>query len=125
MSGPASGLTRWFFYPGFTSATGSLVREQDLSQRQQDFAAVRPQWRTRHGVQPGECAISLFCYEPAALPQLLDQLVAPSDLKPRLLVTPGRATAAMQTLPQLHSCQRSICSPALSPSSMKCSGAAT
>ena len=100
MSGPASGLTRWFFYPGFTSATGSLVREQDLSQRQQDFAAVRPQWRTRHGVQPGECAISLFCYEPAALPQLLDQLVAPSDLKPRLLVTPGRATAAMQTLPQ-------------------------
>ena len=100
MSGPASGLTRWFFYPGFTNATGSLVREQNLGQRQQDFAAVRPQWRASHGIQPDECAISLFCYEPAALPQLLDQLVAATDLNPRLLVTPGRATTAVQTLPQ-------------------------
>ena len=100
MSGPASGMTRWFFYPGFTSATGSLVREQNLGQRQQDFAAVRPQWRAGHGAQPDECAISLFCYEPAALPQLLDQLVAATDLKPRLLVTPGRATTAVQALPQ-------------------------
>lgn len=101
MSGPASGMTRWFFYPGFSSTTGSLAREQNLGQRQQDFAAARPQWRASHGVQPDECAISLFCYEPAALPQLLDQLVAATDLKPRLLVTPGRATTAVQALPQV------------------------
>lgn len=100
MSGPASGMTRWFFYPGFTSTTGSLVREQNLGQRQQDFVAVRPQWRASHGVQADECAISLFCYEPAALPQLLDQLVVATNLKPRLLVTPGRATTAVQALPQ-------------------------
>lgn len=100
MSGPASGMTRWFFYPGFTCATGSLVREQNLGQRQQDFAAVRPQWRASHGVQADECAISLFCYEPAALPQLLAQLVAATDFKPRLLITPGRATTAVQALPQ-------------------------
>ena len=100
MSGPASGMTRWFFYPGFTEATGALVREQNLSQRQQDFAKNRTQWRTSHGLQPNECAISLFCYEPAALPQLVDQLAHATDLKPQLLVTPGRATAAMQALPQ-------------------------
>jgi uncharacterized repeat protein (TIGR03837 family) len=44
MSGPASGLTRWFFYPGFTAATGSLVREQNLA------SASRPSWpNATHG----------------------------------------------------------------------------
>lgn len=104
MSGPAAGMTRWFFYPGFTSATGALVREQNLAARQQDFANQRSQWRASHGVQDQDCAVSLFCYEPAALPQLLDQLVtattSASALRPRLLVTPGRATAAVQGLPQ-------------------------
>jgi uncharacterized repeat protein (TIGR03837 family) len=100
MSGPAAGLTRWFFYPGFTTATGALVRERDLGSRQQSFAAQRPQWRADHGVRPGECAISLFCYEPPALPQWLAQLQAPGALQARLLVTPGRAAAAMQALPE-------------------------
>lgn len=95
MSGPAAGLTRWFFYPGFTSATGSLVREQSLSQRQNCFADERQQWRAAQGVQADECAVSLFCYEPTALPQLLEQL---PSLNARLLVTPGRATAAVQAL---------------------------
>lgn len=27
MSGPARGLTKWFFYPGFTARTGGLIRE--------------------------------------------------------------------------------------------------
>ncbi|WP_417283797.1 elongation factor P maturation arginine rhamnosyltransferase EarP [Comamonas sp.] len=100
MSGPAAGLTRWFFYPGFTPATGSVVREQNLGARQQDFAARRSQWRAAHGVQGHDCAVSLFCYEPAALPQLLDQLVSAPALSPQLLVTPGRAAAAVQALPQ-------------------------
>lgn len=100
MSGPAAGLTRWFFYPGFTPATGALVRESDLPGRQQAFAARRDQWRAQYGVQAQDCAVSLFCYEPAALPQLLEQLGAAHDLRPRLLVTPGRATAAVQSLPR-------------------------
>ena len=100
MSGPAAGLTRWFFYPGFTAATGALVRELDLGSRQHSFVAQRPQWRTAHGVRPDECAISLFCYEPPALPQWLAQLQAPGALQSRLLVTPGRAAAAMQALPE-------------------------
>ena len=96
LSGPAAGMTRWFFYPGFTARTGGLLREADLPARQQAFD--RNAWRAAHGLQPGDCAISLFCYEPAALPQLLAQLgQAPAPWQPHLLVTPGRATAAVQT----------------------------
>ncbi len=96
MSGPASGMTRWFFYPGFTRQTGGLIRERNLAERKSAFN--RPAWRALHGIQPGACAISLFCYEPPALPQLLGQLAKPATgFSPQLLVTPGRATAAVQT----------------------------
>ena len=99
MSGPANGMTRWFFYPGFTERTGGLIREQALPQRQANFD--RNAWRAAHGVAPSECAISLFCYEPPALPQLLAQLQTPAaNWAPRLLVTPGRATAAVQACAQ-------------------------
>ena len=91
MSGPGAGLTRWFFYPGFTARTGGLLREGDLQAR---LAAFDPEaWRARHGIAPGTCAVSLFCYEPPALPQLLAQLAKHTDAK--LLVTPGRATQAV------------------------------
>lgn len=95
MSGPANGMTRWFFYPGFTPRTGGLLREHDLAQRQAAFD--RNAWRAAHGIAANVCAVSLFCYEPAALPQLLAQIAAPAAcLQPQLLVTPGRATAAVQ-----------------------------
>ena len=91
MNGPGKGLTRWFFYPGFTPQTGGLLRERDLAARQAAFD--RQAWRARHGIAPDELAVSLFCYEPPALPQLLAQLHARGDA--RLLVTPGRAQAAV------------------------------
>ena len=93
MSGPAKGWTKRFFYPGFTQGTGGLLREADLLQRQQAFD--RTGWRQRHAPQlpPGGRLISLFCYEPAALPQLLQQLVGTPD---HLLVPPGRPLAAVQ-----------------------------
>jgi len=91
-NGPAAGCTRWFFYPGFTAGTGGLLREPALAQRQARFD--RDAWRARHAIAPGECAISLFCYEPPALPALLDQLqIRPAT---RLLVTHGRAAAAVR-----------------------------
>jgi hypothetical protein len=37
--GPGAGLTKRFFYPGFTTATGGLLREPDLMERQ---ARLRP-----------------------------------------------------------------------------------
>ncbi len=102
MSGPASGWTRWFFYPGFSAATGGLLREADVAQRQAIFD--RQAWReaARHppdamlpgGAITSERWISLFCYEPPALPWLLDNLLA--DAGATLVVTPGRAEAAVR-----------------------------
>ena len=93
MSGPAKGWTKRFFYPGFTADTGGLLRETDLQERQQSFD--RTAWRQQHApdLAPGGLLISLFCYEPAALPQLLTQLVGTPH---HLLVTPGRPLAAVQ-----------------------------
>ena len=96
LRGPGAGLTKHFFYPGFTPRTGGLLREPDLLQRQAGFD--RTEWLRQHGIEwrPEEQLVSLFCYEPGALPQLLDQL-AHQPAPTRLLVTPGRASAAAQS----------------------------
>ncbi len=116
LSGPGAGLTKHFFYPGFTSATGGLLREPDLALRQASFnkaawlaglaqrcaqggpdqpdATVKPTQ-----ANPPHLNISLFCYEPAALRDLLAQL-AGLEREPRparLLITHGRAAAAVKT----------------------------
>ena len=92
LRGPAAGLSRHFFYPGFTAATGGLLREHDLAQRQ---AAFDPGgWLGDLGipVAPGR-RVSLFCYEPPALGALLALWAA--DAQPtQVLVTAGRARAA-------------------------------
>lgn len=94
--GAGAGLTRWFFYPGFSEGTGGLIRERNLHVWRQNFD--RQQWRHAHGVQHLDCtAISLFCYEPAGLGALLTQLQ--SNLGPkRLFTTSGRAQQAVQAL---------------------------
>ena len=99
MSGPAKGWTKRFIYPGFTPDTGGLLREADLLPRQRAFD--RAAWRARHAPDrlPHARLISLFCYEPAGLPDLLGQLANSGD---HLVVTPGRPLAAVQqALPHL------------------------
>ncbi|HEX5738773.1 MAG TPA: elongation factor P maturation arginine rhamnosyltransferase EarP [Hydrogenophaga sp.] len=93
MSGPLRGLGKWFFYPGFTAATGGLLREPDLLERQAGFDGDA--W-TRHMKLPPatEQRISVFCYEPPALSDLLRQASAESS-PTDWLVTPGRAAQAM------------------------------
>lgn len=95
MQGPGRGLVKRFFYPGFTPATGGLLREPDLLERQAGFD--RDAWLGQQGITPvpGALLVSLFCYEPAALAALLQQL-AQQDRPVQLLVTAGRATAAVQ-----------------------------
>jgi uncharacterized repeat protein (TIGR03837 family) len=87
-------LRKYFFYPGFTPATGGLLREPGLAARQAAFD--REAWLRHLAINfRRERLISLFCYEPAALQALLEQLAA--DVQPtRLLVTSGRATGAVQ-----------------------------
>ncbi len=83
-----NGLTKWFFYPGFSAHTGGLLREPGLLSARRGFEAGR--WRAEQGITagPGERVVSLFCYANAALPGLLRQLAAEPTL---LLVTPGLA----------------------------------
>lgn len=87
-AGPGAGLTKWFVYPGFEPSTGGLLREPQLLDRQRTFDAAG--WLAAHGLQRhvGERVVSLFCYENAALPQLLQRLAEAPTL---LLVCPGAA----------------------------------
>jgi len=95
-SGPGAGMGKRFFYPGFTAATGGLIREPDLFERQAAFD--RADWLRSQGIEwRGQRLLSLFCYEPPGLPALLSSLAR--DKEPTLLlVTPGRAEAAVKRL---------------------------
>ncbi len=100
MHGAAQGWTKHFFYPGFTPATGGLLREPGLLARAQAFASdeQRTAWLADRGVDyQGELLVSLFCYEPAMLGGLLQQLDH-ADRAVHLLVTPGRAQQAVAAL---------------------------
>jgi uncharacterized repeat protein (TIGR03837 family) len=92
-AGPGRGLVKHFFYPGFTPGTGGLLREPDLPQRQAAFDATA--WLAAQGIQGSGRVASLFCYEPPALAELLAHLAAGPE-PTRLLVTAGRATAAVR-----------------------------
>ena len=94
MSGPGKGMTKHFFYPGFTNRTGGLLREPSLNERLAHFD--RTEWLHKQGLAVGsEMLVSLFCYEPPALDALLEQW-ANAETPVRLLVTAGRATQAVQ-----------------------------
>jgi len=87
-----NGLTKWFFYPGFTPRTGGLLREAALMSLRLGFE--RDTWLATHGLalRPGERVVSLFCYANPALAALLDDLAKEPTL---LLVTPGAAQRAL------------------------------
>ena len=95
MSGPARGLTKWFFYPGFTAATGGLLREPGLAGEQAAFD--RAAWLAAQGIALGddERLVSVFCYPGAPVDRLVASLAA--DGRPALLATaPGAATGAVR-----------------------------
>ena len=98
-SGPAAGWHKVFYYPGFTPSTGGLLREPDLLLHQ--AALDRAAWLKQQGISwRGETVVSLFCYEPAALAQLLDEMASNgiNGQPVRLLVAAGRATDAVKAL---------------------------
>lgn len=92
-SGPAAGLDKWFFYPGFTQRTGGLIREADLFEAQAHFDKTH--WLAGLGLalEPGERLVSLFCYDNPALPTLLADLSRSPCL---LLVAPGAAATQLE-----------------------------
>jgi uncharacterized repeat protein (TIGR03837 family) len=100
LHGPAAGWSKTFFYPGFSAKTGGLLREPGLAKRVQaePDTSTRADFFSALGVPwQGEQLLSLFCYDPPLLPDLLEQLEA-SPHASRLLVTPGRAATAVQAL---------------------------
>ena len=95
MSGPARGLVKWFFYPGFTLRTGGLLREPALRAEQAVFD--REAWLAAQGIAPraDERLVSVFCYPGAPADRLLASLAA--DGRPTVLATaPGAATGAVR-----------------------------
>jgi len=88
-------LTKYFFFPGFTPRTGGLLRERNLSAARNAFdaAAAAEFWRSL-GLGPrvaGELRVSLFCYDNAALPELLSRWAAGPEAI-TVLAAPGAAT---------------------------------
>lgn len=94
-TGPGSGLVKRFFYPGFTQRTGGLLREAGLmEERTNRFDSTT--WASARGLhRPGLRTMSLFCYEPAALPRWLSQQASAKE-PTALRVTAGRAAMAVR-----------------------------
>lgn len=93
---PATGLTRHFWFPGFSERTGGLLREAGLLAARDRFRADpvdQVEFWTRIGVPEAleiPDRLSLFAYENPALPGLLSALSEVDT--PRLLLVPeGRA----------------------------------
>ena len=91
-SGPGAGLTKWFFYPGFTAATGGLLHDDPTGTEAEARA-----WAQQQGWGPaaGERTVVVFCYDNPALPGLLQSL---ADRPTRLLLPPGPAQAQVGSL---------------------------
>ena len=91
----SNGLTKWFFYPGFTPRTGGLLREVGLADARAAFD--RGTWLAALGLEvaAGERVASLFCYDNSALPALLADLAQRPTL---LLLTPGHAERQVSLL---------------------------
>jgi uncharacterized repeat protein (TIGR03837 family) len=91
-----NGLTKWFYFPGYTPGTGGLLREPGLLAAQAAFD--RHAWLAAHGatMQAGERVVSLFCYDNPAIPALLHDLARQPTL---LLLTPGHAQRQVSCAP--------------------------
>ncbi|HZX15460.1 MAG TPA: elongation factor P maturation arginine rhamnosyltransferase EarP [Pseudomonas sp.] len=96
----SNGLSKFFFFPGFTAGCGGLLRERELLVQRQAFQAdsgAREVFLRSIGVTPlpGSRLISLFAYENAALASWLDVLAVDAQAS-QLLVPEGRILADLQ-----------------------------
>lgn len=65
---PITGACETFFFPGFQSGTGGLLREPWITTKGADSPV------TQHNDTFSNLTISIFCYENAPIQQLIDQL---------------------------------------------------
>ena len=96
---PSLPLTKYFFFPGFTSKTGGLLREGDLLARRDAFvnapgSGVNFLNRLGVNVPEGACKVSLFCYPTAPGSALFEAMQA--GTQPVFCLVPeGVATEAV------------------------------
>lgn len=82
---PRLPLTKHFFFPGFTAATGGVLIEAGLDAARVALQAAPPAiaaFDHALGIKPrggAACRVSLFCYENAALPGLVAAWAADAD----------------------------------------------
>ena len=93
---PQLPLPRYFFFPGFTPATGGLLREADLQSRRNAFdaAARHAFWRDMGfkdmgftDVAENALTVSLFAYDHAPVAELLAAMA--QDAQPVVVAVPG------------------------------------
>jgi len=96
------GLTKWFFFPGFTPETGGLLREPDLLARRDAWQAdPRARWMLLQSLRLPQTALQalcqqdsparqvlLFCYPHAPVAALLQGLMA-AQSPAVVLASPG------------------------------------
>jgi hypothetical protein len=59
--------TTWFFYPGFTAATGGLLREPGLIERRREFGRG-DDWLASLGIVPALKNVASACSATATMP---------------------------------------------------------
>lgn len=99
---PRLPLTKYFFFPGFTPQTAGLLIEKNFRDARDEFnssASARREFLRALGVEPkpGSLCISLFCYENAALGDLITAW-SQSAIPVCCFVAAGRALAAVNTV---------------------------
>ena len=99
---PRLPLTKYFFFPGFTPQTAGLLIEKNFRDARDEFnssASARREFLRALGVEPkpGSLCISLFCYENAALGDLIAAW-SQSAIPVCCYVAAGRALAAVNTV---------------------------
>jgi uncharacterized repeat protein (TIGR03837 family) len=97
---PTRALTRYFFFPGFSSASGGLLRERDLFAQRDRFrsdARARAAFWRKLGVEPPprSFTVSLFCYADAPITALFDAWAA-GDAPILCIVPEGVAHQAIE-----------------------------
>lgn len=97
---PTLPLTRFFFFPGYEKGTGGVLCERDLASRRKHFIdqEIDPYW-TNLGLEkpaPSELRVSMFAYENAAFPGLLDTW-AEGNQRITCLIPEGRLVPQLST----------------------------
>jgi uncharacterized repeat protein (TIGR03837 family) len=97
LQGVASGMTKWFFYPGFTTQTGGLLKKHVPSFLLSNEAVHETSAQALTWPAQANLRVFVFSYEPRALKDLLLQL-SHSERSVHLKISAGRSSVFTRSL---------------------------